>query len=155
MGGLDKMLVRNIVEKDAETFYSLAKSFYDSGATKREYNQESAEKTFKQVISKHENLWGYIITDLTDDVVVGYALLASYWCHEENGNVLILDELFIHPDFRHKGFGKRFLNWIEQEFHDFAVAITLDVLSTNIVAQELYNKSGFHLDSFVSLTKNL
>ncbi|HQC55215.1 MAG TPA: GNAT family N-acetyltransferase, partial [Clostridia bacterium] len=136
------MLVRQFTENDAESFYSLAKEFYSSGATKRDYDQAIAEKTFHQVTSKHENLWGYFITDLEEQVVVGYALITSYWCHEENGNVIVLDELFISPSFRHKGFGKRFLSWLETEFHDKAVAITLDVLSTNVVAKELYNKAG-------------
>jgi ribosomal protein S18 acetylase RimI-like enzyme len=36
-----------------------------------------------------------------------------------------------------------------------AVAITLEVPSTNVVAQELYNKAGFLPDAFVTFTKNI
>lgn len=149
------MLVRQFNANDADIFYSLAKEFYSSGATKRDYDQIVSEKTFNQVISKHENLWGFFITDLEEQVVVGYALITSYWCHEENGNVIVLDELFISPTYRHKGFGKMFLQWLETEFHEKAVAITLEVLSTNMVAQDLYNKAGFSPDGFVTFTKNI
>lgn len=142
-------------EGDGESFYKLCEEFYSSGATKRNYDRKSAEQTFKQVITKHENLWGYLIIDSETEKNAGYGLITSYWCNEESGNVIILDELFISPEFRHRRFGKSFMIWLEENFRGKAVALTLEVLSTNVIAKELYIKEGFSEDGFVTMTKSI
>jgi len=147
------MIIKSMEEGDADSFYKLCEEFYSSGATKRTYNRKSAEQTFRQVISKHENLWGYFIIDVESGTYAGYALITSYWCNEESGNVLILDELFVSSDFRHRHFGKSFMMWLEDEFRGKAVALTLEVLSTNVIAKDLYVKEGFSEDGFVTMTK--
>ena len=157
------MIIKTMEEGDADSFYKLCEDFYSSGATKRAYDRKSAELTFRQVISKHENLWGYFIIDVESGSYAGYALITSYWCNEEAGNVLILDELFVSPEFRHRHFGKSFwfilhykisfMIWLEQEFRGKAVALTLEVLSTNVIAKDLYLKDGFSEDGFVTMTK--
>lgn len=147
------MIIKEMEEGDADSFYKLCEQFYSSGATKRSYDRNSAVQTFKQVITKHENLWGYFIIDSETEKNAGYALITSYWCNEESGNVIILDELFISPEFRHRRFGKSFMIWLEENFRGKAVALTLEVLSTNVIAKELYVKEGFSEDGFVTMTK--
>lgn len=148
------MLTKKITAEDRDVFFSLCKDFYNSGATKRGFDPVLTEITFNQVISHHENLWGYFIcTD--DNTTAGYGLITSYWCNEEGGNVIILDELYVSPEYRHHGFGYAFLRWIESEFKDKAVSVTLEVLSTNIVAKDLYSKSGYFEDGFVTLSKKI
>ena len=121
----------------------------------RGYDRESAGKTFDQILSKKDNLWGYFMIDKDIDDVVGYSLLTSYWCNEEGGNVIILDELYIAPNNRHKGYAKQFMEWIQTEFADSAVSITLEVLSTNVGAKQLYANEGFYEDGFEVLSKTL
>ncbi len=149
------MTVRPIIIGDDAEFCRLCRCFYDSGATKRGYDRENAMRTFHQLITNHENLFGYFIIEESTGSVAGYALITSYWCNEEAGNVLILDELFVDPAFRHRGFGTRFLQWLEQEFRGLAAQVTLEVLSTNLPARELYYKEGFCEDGFVTMTKDL
>lgn len=149
------MIIKEMEEGDADSFYKLCEEFYSSGATKRSYDRKSAEQTFKQVITKHENLWGYFIIDSETDKKAGYALITSYWCNEESGNVIILDELFVSVEFRHRRFGKSFMIWLEENFRGKAVALTLEVMSTNLIAKELYIKEGFSEDGFVTMTKTI
>jgi len=149
------MTVREITPEDRETFCKLCEDFYNSGATKRGYDRDSALLTFNQVISKHENLFGYFIIEPDLAAIAGYALITTYWCNEEAGNVIILDEIYIDPLFRHHGFGIGFLNWLDKEFRGRAVSVTLEVLSTNLAAKELYSKEGFEEDGFVTMSKKL
>lgn len=81
----------------------LCEEFYSSHATMRPFDAAIAEKTFQRVVDHHENLWGYLIFEKEDEPAAGYGLLTTYWCNEEGGNVLLLDELYIAPPFRHKG----------------------------------------------------
>lgn len=150
------MIIKEInSQDDAVPFYKLSRAFYETGATKRQYNQKLSELTFKQVISKHENLWGYFIIDGESKQIAGYSLVTSYWCCEEGGNVLILDELYIDAEFRHKHLGKNFMAWLAKDYSDRAVALTLEVLSTNEIAKDLYFKDGFAEDGFVTMTKQI
>jgi GNAT superfamily N-acetyltransferase len=105
-------------------------------------------------MSKHENLWGYLLTDGEDGHPVGYALLTSYWCNEDGGNVIIVDELYVNSANQHKGMGHHFLEWAENEFKDKAVSITLEVLTTNATAIALYSKLGYTPDGFEVMTKS-
>ena len=86
---------------------------------------------------------------------VGYALVTSYWCNEEGGNILVLDELYISPNSRHHGYGSKFLEWLEHEFKGKAVEITLEVLKTNQDARSLYKKDGLVPDGFITYTKKI
>lgn len=149
------MTVRSLEKSDRSTFMRLCEDFYDSGATSRGYIKEIAAKTFDYLMCKHENLWGYIMEDKDSSEAVGYTLITSYWCNEDGGNVIILDELYINSELRHKGYGRQFMDWIEAEFKDRAVSITLEVLTTNTAAKQLYAKLGYAEDGFQVLTKRL
>lgn len=149
------MKVRPMESGDRDTFLRLCKDFYCSGATNRGYNHEIACSTFDYLMRKHENLWGYLIEDCETGAAVGYALLTSYWCNEDGGNVVILDELYIDPCDRHKGYGRHLLQWAEDTFRDKAVAITLEVVKTNAVAKEMYTRAGFEDDGFEIMTQRL
>ena len=140
---------------DKEIFLRLCEEFYSSHATIRPFNGAVAEKTFKRVIAKHENLWGYLMFDKNTDEPVGYSLITSYWCNEEGGNILVLDELYIRPTERHKGYATTFMEWLDENFKDRAVSITLEVLTTNIDAIKVYKKEGFSPDGFTTYTKQI
>ena len=149
------MKIREFDRLDAPTFLKRCEAFYSSGSTRKPFCRKTVEKTFARVIERHENLWGYLIVDSETMVAVGYALVTSYWCNEEGGNVLVLDELYIAPEYRHHGYGGRFLEWLEKEFYGRAVSVTLEVLTTNQDAQSLYHKEGLEPDGFVTYTKDL
>lgn len=149
------MVVRSFEKDDESDFLRLCENFYSSGATTRGYNEELAKKTFFQVMSKHENLWGFFIINKDNESVAGYSLITTYWCNEDGGNVVIIDELYIEPGNRKKGLAQEFIKWIEEKFKDDAVAVTLEVITTNTIAKDLYAKVGYKEDGFQVLTKRL
>lgn len=149
------MTIRDFESQDKETFLKLCDEFYSSHSTLKPFRPEIAAATFDRVMEKHENLWGYLFTDEENGAAIGYALITSYWCNEEGGNVLVLDELYICPTSRHHGYGGTFLKWLEEKFRGQACAITLEVLTTNQDAKSFYRKDGLIPDGFVTYTKNI
>ena len=149
------MNIRPFQKDDKEIFLRLCEEFYSSHATIRPFSGAVAEKTFERVIAKHENLWGYLMFDKNTYEPVGYSLITSYWCNEEGGNVLVLDELYIRPTERHKGYATTFMEWLDENFKDKAVSITLEVLTTNIDAIKVHKKEGFSPDGFTTYTKQI
>ena len=128
--------------------------FYEGRAAQHCYEQAVAEKTFARIMDHHENLWGYMFIDKDHDRAIGYALVTSYWCNEEGGEVIILDEIFLNPIERHKGYARIFMNWLEEQFSG-AAALTLEVLETNERARAFYERAGFAPDGYISYTKKL
>jgi GNAT superfamily N-acetyltransferase len=148
------MNVREFNHDDEKAFFDMCQVFYESHAALRGYDEDIARMTFERVMDRHENLWGFMLIDKDVDEFIGYALLTSYWCNEEGGEVIVLDELLICPINRKKGYGRLFLEWLEERF-SYAAALTLEVLSTNEHAKELYEKEGYSPDGYTTYTKSL
>lgn len=150
------MIVREFEPDDRSLFLDLCREFYEfNSATMHSYREDIARFTFERVMDRHENLWGFMLIDADTDEAIGYSLITSYWCNEEGGNVLVLDELYIAPVNRKKGYASMFMEWVEKHYKDQAVAITLEVLTTNLAACSLYKKEGFEEDGYTTYTKKI
>lgn len=141
--------------KDKNRFLALCREFYCAGATLRPYNEKNALLTFRRVLERHENLQGYLLVDKSNRQGIGYALVSSYWCNEDGGNVIVLDELYISPNSRHNGYGSLFLKWLEKHCGSYARTISLEVLRTNQRAQSVYRKDGMEPDGFITYSKEI
>jgi GNAT superfamily N-acetyltransferase len=78
-------------------------------------------------------------------VVVGYALLCSFWSNELRGEVCTVDELYIRPVARSLGLGSGLVQSLVQRraFFPRAVAFELEVSGRNARARALYERLGF------------
>ncbi len=78
-------------------------------------------------------------------VVVGYALLCSFWSNELRGEVCTVDELYIRPIARSLGLGSGLVQSLVQRraFFARAVAFELEVSGRNARARALYERLGF------------
>jgi ribosomal protein S18 acetylase RimI-like enzyme len=74
-------------------------------------------------------------------VVAGYSLLTNYWSNEHGGLVLILDEVFVLPEFRGKGISSQFFKQLF-EMPEY-VMVYLEVFPGNTSAFKLYERIGF------------
>lgn len=146
------MIIKEFEPCDLQAFLHLCENFYSSNVTLREHDEKIATATFSRIMDKHENLWGYLMVDADTNMAVGYSLISSYWCNEEGGEVVVLDELYIDTSSRKKGYAKMFMQWLEEKY-SWAVAITLEVLTSNKSAQELYSKTGYSPDGYMTYTK--
>ena len=87
---------------------------------------------------------GRIVLFLEGSELRGYALLVPYWSNEFGGTLLFVDELFVIPEFRSRGVGRSFFNYVERErpFGPVA-ALGLAVNPGNNRARRLYESLGF------------
>jgi GNAT superfamily N-acetyltransferase len=149
------MLIRYFERDDKDVFKRLCKEFYDCHATLRDYDDAITEKTFARIMDHHENLWGLLMSAAETGEALGYGLITSYWSNEDGGEVIVMDELYIRPSERHKGYAKIFMQWLEDAYRDEASSITLEVLSSNQAARDLYARMGYVPDGFVTYTKKI
>jgi len=88
--------------------------------------------------------------------VVGYALLVAFWSNDFGGELCEVDELYVAPGFRDRGYGAALFAAIEagDVWPARAVAIALGITPTNDRARRLYERLGFSVAG-VSMVKDL
>src|SRR5215472_1984632 len=85
-----------------------------------------------------------VVLDI-DGKVSGYALLIAFWSNELGGEVCEVDELFVVPGQRGKGYGESLFAALARGelWPTPAVAIELGVTPDNARARRLYERLGF------------
>ena len=81
-----------------------------------------------------------------DGVRAGYALLVSYWSNELGGEVCIIDELYVAPAWRSRGYATRLIDAVVRgaaPWQGRPVALELEVSPKNAAASRLYERLGF------------
>ena len=75
---------------------------------------------------------------------IGYVVLTFGFSLEFHGRNAIVDELYIRPNDRSRGAGKRALEFVAEECRALGIrALHLEVERANTNAQAVYRKSGF------------
>jgi diamine N-acetyltransferase len=79
-----------------------------------------------------------------DESLVGYIVLTLGFSFEFLGTDAFIDELYIVPEYRRRGFGRRAVEFLEDEANKIGVnAVHLEVDIGNAAASELYRRMGF------------
>ena len=75
----------------------------------------------------------------------GYALLIVFWSNELGGDICEVDEIFVIPEHRGRGYGKSLFAAITNGdlWSTRVVAIELGVTPANARARRLYERLGF------------
>ena len=88
--------------------------------------------------------WGEIWLIRDGETVVGYTILTWGFTVELGGPFLLIDELYLRPSHRGRGWGSTTLDFISDRarFHR-GVALQLEVEHHNTQARALYERNGF------------
>ena len=76
--------------------------------------------------------------------IAGYVILTLGYSFEYRGRDAFIDELYVEPEFRRQGLGKRAMEFVEERARAMDVnALHLEVDRENEPALELYKKSHY------------
>ncbi len=81
-----------------------------------------------------------------DGGISGYALLIAFWSNELGGETCAVDELYVVPEHRGRGWASRLLRELAEPDHPWAfgaVALTVETTAGNHEARRLYARAGF------------
>jgi ribosomal protein S18 acetylase RimI-like enzyme len=85
---------------------------------------------------------------------VGYIVLTFGYSFEYHGRDCFIDELYIEPQYRRQGIGKRVMQFVEERALELGVnAIHLEVDHGNDRASELYRRAGYRDNARFLMTK--
>lgn len=85
---------------------------------------------------------------------VGYIVLTFGFSFEYHGRDSFIDELYVEPQYRRQGIGRRAMQFVEEQARDLGVnALHLEVDEGNDPAAELYRRAGYDDHSRFLMTK--
>jgi ribosomal protein S18 acetylase RimI-like enzyme len=85
---------------------------------------------------------------------VGYIVLTFGYSFEYRGRDSFIDELYIEPQYRRKGIGRRAMQFVEERAGELGVnAVHLEVDQGNDAAAELYRRAGYDDSARFLMTK--
>jgi ribosomal protein S18 acetylase RimI-like enzyme len=94
---------------------------------------------------REEPIRGKALVLESDGEPIGYAFLVSFWSNELGGEVVNVDELWVHADHRGRGAGTQLMERLQRGelWGRVPVAIDLEVTPDNHRARALYERLGF------------
>lgn len=144
------MKIREFVPGDRAAFLEMSNDFYHSGAAASPIPSEYAEKTFDEIIQKNPDIHGLMLEE--QGRPAGYALYFTHWSCEVGGRVIFLDELYVSPTCRGRGYAADTLLKIEELYPD-AAAFRLEVCMSNQKAISLYERFGYEFLDYHQMRK--
>ncbi len=132
---------RNFVKEDRESFFVMVKKFYAPPAVLHFPSDEVMLSAFDAAIEMPEFVKGYLFE--CDGKAVGYAMVSLKFETEVGGLAAWIEEFFVEEEFRGKGIGSRFFEFLAEEFKGKIKRIRLEAGEDNLDAIRLYKRLGF------------
>lgn len=144
-------MIRKVCEADRELYISMAKGFYTSEAVCHEIPYEHFDIAFDEMMRSDVYMEGFILMDV--DKPVGYANVAKTFSCEGGGLTVWLEELFVYPEYRSKGFGRELIAFLEQYYGSALARMRLEVTDSNKDAARFYRRHGFEALDYSQMVK--
>lgn len=135
------LTLRDLLPEDEPLVLSMAEEFYHSDAVDHPVDRAVLERTFQAAADPAEPLFrGLLIS--WEGAGAGYMYVTQYYSAEVGGRCVLLDEVYLRPEFRGRGIGTQIMAWLEREY-PAARRFRLEVTQANQGAVRLYRKSGY------------
>lgn len=131
--------MRKIERTDRDVFIEMGKEFYASEAVLADIDVSYHEAAFDELMRSDEYLECYIFED--GKTACGYALLNKTYSREAGGRVIWIEELYVRREYRNKGIGSDFFEWLFENCP--AARYRLETEPENVRACKLYSRLGF------------
>lgn len=132
---------RNFVKDDRDTFFGMVKKFYAPPAVLHFPSDEVMLSAFDAAIDMPQYVKGYLFE--CDGKPAGYAMVSLKFETEVGGIAAWIEELFVEEEFRGKGIGTEFFEFLKKEHSGKIRRIRLEAGEDNLDAIRLYKRLGF------------
>ena len=143
------LTIRPIEPRDRETYFAMAKAFYQTDAVMHPIPDVHFETTWEEVM--RSSLYAAIDILEADGETVGYALYAKTFSQEAGGMVLWVEELFLCEEHRGKGYGRAFFEQLLKTLPPEVRRVRLEAERDNERAVRLYESLGFEWMEYESM----
>lgn len=147
------MTIRPLVRDDFDTVLDMMITFYASDALLVHPEENILRKTLTDAISGSPYLAGFGFE--AEEGLAGYGMVATSYSTEAGGLCAWIEDIYILPEHRGKGYGSSFLDYVWQRYRDRVVRIRLEAEPENERAMAVYRKAGFETLGYTQLVREL
>ena len=141
-------MIRLLNENDKKEFINMSSVFYSMPCCDHNIPTDHFESTFEYCTKENQNDYRvFIIED--NNKIVGYTSISISYSTEAGGKVVLIDEIFIKPEYQGKGYGHQVFDYIFKNYP--AKRYRLECTPSNTRVIELYEKLGFTKLDYVQL----
>lgn len=147
-----KMITICQMEKeDADEVFRMMKVFYQSPALLHKASDTVLKRNIENCINQNCYVEGYVFKE--QEKIAGYSMVAKSYSTEFGGECIWIEDLYMKPEYRGKGIGTKFFQYLEEVYKDKVVRFRLEVEKNNQSAIAAYKKNGYQELAYVQMTK--
>ena len=143
------MVIKRMTTRNGAEVIEMMREFYASPALLTNGSEEIFETNFRNCVGDEPNAEGYIFEE--EQHIIGYAILAKSYSTEYGKRCIWIEDLYLKPEFRRKGYGSQFFSFLEVRYP--GVLFRLEAEKSNEAALHAYQKNGFEILPYVELKK--
>ncbi len=134
------MVIRKASESDLPQALKLVRAYHEYEDI--QLSDRQRETSVRSLINDRK--LGGIWLVFSDEIMIGYIALCFGYSIEFSGREATVDEFYIMPEYRGKGFGTKVLECIKAEARKYDLKVLhLEVARSNKKARKLYAQAGF------------
>lgn len=146
------IVIRPMTPTDKPEVLQMMRVFYDSPAVLHTAPDKILEKDIDDALSDMPFLQGYMLT--LNGEKAGYAMAACSYTTEYGGICVWLEDLYLKPEYRHKGISGALFQFLEEQYPE-AVRFKLEVEPENESAVACYKRRGYQISPYYLMTKEI
>lgn len=143
------MTIRPLVPSDFDRVLSMMVTFYASDALLVHPEESVLRKTLTDALSETPYLEAFGFE--ADGQLAGYGMVATSYSTEAGGLCAWIEDIYIEPEHRGKGYGSSFLEFVRQRYRNRVARIRLEAEPENLRAMAVYRKAGFEILGYTQL----
>ena len=143
-------MIRKMIDADKNIVIDMMRRFYNSPALITNGSEKIYFNNVESCLKNSPYIEGYVF--IVAEKIVGYGMVAKSFSTEFGGECIWIEDIFIEKNFRGKGFGTRFLNFVKEKYPDKNLG--LEVESDNVKAVAAYKKFGFKELPYLEMVLN-
>ncbi|MBR2046274.1 MAG: GNAT family N-acetyltransferase [Agathobacter sp.] len=138
-----------MIREDKEIVMNMMRVFYASPAVLSNGSEEIFEADVENCVNDSPYLEGFVFEENGD--IQGYGMIAKSFSTEFGKPCIWVEDLYIKPEYRGRGIGSRFFEYLEQAYTE--CIFRLEVEEENERAIHVYEKNGFAVLPYMEMKK--
>lgn len=127
----------------------MMQDFYSSPAVSTCGSEDIFQRDVAACLSEEMPVQGYVFVE--DSTAAGYAMVVSAFSTEFGAPSLLVEDIYIRPEFRSRGFGRQFFEFLTASSP--VVVLRLEASPGNEKALRLYTEMGFEILPYLPLAR--
>jgi ribosomal protein S18 acetylase RimI-like enzyme len=146
------VIFRPAVQEDEQVLLRMMRSLAEQEPGAYFFDELMVREVLRHFLARPELGLAWIF--LENETPAGYIVLTFGYSFEYHGRDSFIDELYIEPQYRRQGIGKRAMQFVEERARELGVnALHLEVDQGNDPAAELYRRAGYDDHARFLMTK--